>query len=383
MIIQTKAFQEAANKILLAVSTDKTNAANVELEAKDNVLYLRTTNKEFYVEIKFDLESAETFRAVVDANLFLNLISSITTDTFEITINENVTINTLLVKAGKSNYKLALIYENEELMQLPAIRLFPDQVKVEMNIAHDILSSILNVNSKEIQKAKHIDVNELQRYYYIDETGCFTFTTGACVNSFTLDQPIRLLLNEKVVKLFKLFTTDAYLRYGYVPEGNELRPIVTLQAGDNIYIAAKLQCDDKLISKIKAPCDAMKNLIKESYAHNLVLSATLLSAAISRLLMFTKNSGAKVESSFIPAFVEITQNELTIYDSSDNSEVIAIENGSSVDGTYSMGINLIDLKSVLDSCKNEHITMNCGNHKSVIINRGPISNVVAEARIVK
>ena len=103
MIIQTKTFQEAANKILLAVSTDKTNAANVELEAKDNVLYLRTTNKEFYVEIKFDLESAETFRAVVDANLFLNLISSITTDTFEITINENVTINTLLVKAGKSN----------------------------------------------------------------------------------------------------------------------------------------------------------------------------------------------------------------------------------------------------------------------------------------
>jgi hypothetical protein len=100
--------------------------------------------------------------------------------------------------------------------------------------------------------------------------------------------------------------------------------------------------------------------------------------------MFTKNSNAKVEPSFIPATVEITSNEMTISDATgDNSEVITIENGSAVDGTYTMGINLIDLKSVLDSCKNEHITMNCGNHKSVIINRGPISNVVAEARIVK
>lgn len=380
MILNTKQFQDAANKILLAVSADKTNTANVELEAKDNVLFLRTTNKEFYVGIKFELQTNETFRAVVDANLFLSLISSITSEDFEIVVNDNV----LLVKTGRSSYKLALIYENDELMKLPAIRLFPDQVKVEMNVAQEILSSILNVNSKEIQKAKHIDVNELQRYYYIDETGCFTFTTGACVNSFTLEQPIRLLLNEKIVKLFKLFTTDAYLQYGYVPEGSDLRPIVTLQSGDNIYVAAKLQCDDKLISKIKAPCDAMKNLIKENYAHNLVLSATSLSAAISRLLMFTKNSSAKVESSFIPASVEITANEITITDTAgENAEVITIENGSTVDGTYSMGINLIDLKSVLDSCKNEHITMNCGNHKSVIINRGPISNVVAEARISK
>ena len=150
MILNTKQFQDAANKILLAVSADKTNTANVELEAKDNVLFLRTTNKEFYVGIRFDLQSEETFRAVVDANLFLNLISSITSEEFEIVVNDNI----LLVKTGRSSYKLALIYENDELMKLPAIRLFPDQVKVEMNVGHEILASILNVNSKEIQKAK-------------------------------------------------------------------------------------------------------------------------------------------------------------------------------------------------------------------------------------
>ena len=125
----------------------------------------------------------------------------------------------------------------------------------------------------------------------------------------------------------------------------------------------------------------MKALANETYDHNLVLSSTDLSAAIGRLLMFHKNSNAKADLSFVPAVVEFTSTDLTISDTSgDNKEVITVENGSSTPGSYSMGVNLIDLKAVLDSCKNEHITMNCGNHKSIIINRGTISNVIAETR---
>ena len=125
----------------------------------------------------------------------------------------------------------------------------------------------------------------------------------------------------------------------------------------------------------------MKNLIKEPYDHNLVLSASDLSAAIARLLMFYKNSSAKADLSFVPATVEFTSTDLTITDiSGDNKEAVTVENGSATTGCYTMGVNLIDLKAVLDSCKNEHITMNCGNHKSIIINRGTISNVIAETR---
>jgi hypothetical protein len=125
----------------------------------------------------------------------------------------------------------------------------------------------------------------------------------------------------------------------------------------------------------------MKKLVKENYDHNLVLSASDLSSAIGRLLMFHKNSSAKADLSFVPATVDFSNTELTITDvSGENKEVITIENGSSTPGGYSMGVNLIDLKSVLDSCKNEHVTMNCGNKKSIIINRGTISNVIAETR---
>ncbi len=376
MILKTKTFQEAANKILVAVGLDR-SATNLELAAKDTALYLRVTNREYYVAVKFDLEAPTDFRAVVDANLFLNLISGISTEEFELNIKENY----VAVKAGKSNYKLAMIYENDQLMKLPIIKLDKEQVTVDMPIGQDVLMSVLNVNGKEIQKAKKLDVNELQRYYYIDETGCFTFTTGACVNSFTLEKPIKLLLTDKVVKLFKLFDTDVWMSYGHqVNKDNSLQPIVVFQT-ENIYVASRLLNDETCISKIKAPCDAMKNLIKEAYDHNLVLSASDLSAAIGRLLMFYKNSSAKADLSFVPAAIEFTETELSISDlSGDNTEVITIENGSVTPGSYSMGVNLIDLKAVLDSCKNEHITMNCGNHKSIIINRGTISNVIAETR---
>lgn len=376
MILKTKTFQEAANKILVAVGLDK-SAANLELAAKDNALYLRVTNREYYVAVKFDLEEPTDFRAIVDANLFLNLISGISTEEFELTINDT----NVAVKAGKSSYKLAMIYENDQLMKLPIIKLDKEQVTVDMSISHDILMSILNVNGKEIQKAKKIDVNELQRYYYVDETGCFTFTTGACVNSFTLEKPIKLLLTDRVVKLFKLFNSDVWMSYGHIVNADSsLQPIVVFQT-ENIYVATRLLNDETCIHKIKAPCDAMKNLIKETYDHNLVLSASDLSAAIGRLLMFYKNSSAKADLSFVPAAVDFTDTELTISDTSgDNKEIITIENGSTTPGGYSMGVNLIDLKAVLDSCKNEHITVNCGNKKSIIINRGTISNVIAETR---
>jgi len=376
MILKTKTFQEAANKILVAVSLDRA-AANLELAAKDTSLYLRVTNREYYVAVKFDLEEPTDFRAVVDANLFLNLISGISTEDFELTINDT----NVVVKAGKSSYKLAMIYENDQLMKLPIIKLDKDQVTVDMSVEYDILMSILNVNGREIQKAKRLDVNELQRYYYIDETGCFTFTTGACVNAFTLEKPIKLLLTDRVVKLFKLFNTDVWMSYGHIVNADStLQPIVVFQTED-VYVATRLLNDDTCIQKIKAPCDAMKNLVKEVYDHNLVLSASDLSAAIGRLLMFHKNSSAKADLSFVPAYVEFNETEFTVSDTTgDNKEVITIENSSST-GSYTMGVNLIDFKSVLDSCKNEHITLNCGNKKSIIISRGTISNVIAETKV--
>lgn len=373
MIIKTKDFAEVANKIKEAVSLDE-NAANLEVVAKGASLFLNVTNGEFYVSIKYELTEETSFAATVDASLFLDLVSQITAEEFKL----NTEGNALIVTCGKSKYKLPMIYDNDKLMSLPVIKI--SNKTVEMPISFDILDSILNVNSKELAKVKKMEVNELQKMYYIDETGCFTFTTGACVNSFTLEKPVKLLLNEKIVKLFKLFKDDVLFSLGQDPLPNgTTRTKITLETS-NIYLAAVITSDDDLINKVQGPCIATKRFISEAYSHHVVLSAKEVSAAINRLMLFTKNSVDKVNMAFIPATMIMDNNELVIKDKFGNMETVTVENGSYVDESYTMDINLADVKLITDSCKGEHVTMNCGNHKSVVFVRGNISNLVPECK---
>ena len=377
MIITTKDFQETANKILLAAGLDD-NAANLELVTKESTLYLNVTNREFYVSVKFPLSEPTNFHAVVDASLFLNLISGITTETFTITEHTNY----ITVTAGKSNYKLAMIFENSSLMTLPVISI--SNKTVEMGISNEILTSILNVNSKELLKLKGASVvNELQRLYFIDETGCFTFTTGACLNAFTLEKPVKLLLNDRIVKLFKLFKTDVKFSLGIDPIAGGVQTKIVLETEDT-YLAAIITCDDVLIQKIQGPCTATKNFIAQSYDYRMVFSVNEFASAISRLQMFTKNNKSATDksvSSYMPVKVNISGDSMMIRDRFENTEFVTIENGSYVAGEYEFGVNLIDLKLVLDSCKNEHITFNCGNQRSIIISRGAISNLIPEVKL--
>ena len=373
MILKTKELKEVASKILLATGVDK-SAANLELVANDTNLFLNVTNKEYFVSCKYVLDEAVSLRAVVDAAQFLNLVAGLTTDTFELAVKDTY-IN---IKANKSNYKLAMIFENDHLMELPAIRI--QNKTVEMPISNDILQSILNVNGKEIEKARNLDVNELQKLYYIDDTGAFSFTTGACLNSFKLEKPVKLLLNDRIVKLFKLFKDDVQFALGQdaLPNG-EVRTKVAFWTADT-YVAAYVNCDNILLSKIQGPCDATKRFISEKYDYSVVLSVTSLSAAISRLMLFTKNSIDKANMAMVPATIEITADDFVITDTLGNTETVQVENGSFVTDTYSMKVNLFDLKNVLDSCKNEHITLNCGNGRSVVINRGTICNLIPELK---
>ena len=371
MIIKTKDFQEVATTIRQA--TDD-SAANLEIIAKDTTLFLNVTNKEYYVSAKFPLAEPTTFAATVDASLFLDLIAGLTSDTFGLELDGN----TVVVSSGKSKYKVAMIYDNDQLMTLPVIRI--NNKTVEMPISKDILQSILTVNSKEISKVKNLEVNELQKMYFIDETGCFTFTTGACVNSFELEKPVKLLLNERIVKLFKLFKEDVLFSLGQDPLPNGTsRTKITFET-PTIYLAAIITSDDLLLNKVLGPCISTKRFIAEPYAHHVVLSAKAVSAAINRLMLFTKNSVDKVNMAFIPATCVVDNDELVIKDKFGNIETVTVENGSYVDESYTMKINLADVKAIMDSCKMEHITMNCGNGKSVVFVRGNISNLIPEVK---
>ena len=78
--------------------------------------------------------------------------------------------------------------------------------------------------------------------------------------------------------------------------------------------------------------------------------------------------------------VETTYGELVIKDKFDNYETVSIANESYTSGNYEMCVNLYDIKLVLDSCKTDYITLNCGNHRSIVITRGPVANLIPEVR---
>lgn len=371
MIIRTEDIKQAANIIAAAVGLDK-NAANLELCVEDNYLCMSVTNREYFVKQKFLLEEPETFRAVVDANLFLNLISGLNTETIKLMVDTNI----VLVTAGKSKYKLPLIFNNDTLMTLPTITL--TNCTVEMPISNEVLKSILTVNSKELLKVKNIDVDELQKLYYITEEGCFTFTTGACFNSFTLEKPVRMLLNDRIVKLFKLFKEDVQFRFGYDALADGTMQTKVVFETPATYVAAIITNNEVLLDKIAGPCRATKGYINEAYPIRMVVSTNEFMGAISRALAFTKNINTAANMLFVPVSIDINNDILSFTDNFGNTEAIGIEDGSWVADHYTMKVNLADLKLVLDSCREQHVTINCGNSRSVIVNHGAVYNLIPE-----
>jgi len=374
MIIQTKEFKDVANTILTAVSADK-NVANVEIIAKDKAISLNATNKEWFVSVKYNLTEDINFRAVVNANAFLGLITGITAETFEV----EASAQDLTIKVGKSSYKIPLIYDNDQLMTLPVIRLV--NKTVDMGISNDILMSILNVNSKEIQKTKGIDpakIDELQKLYYLDENGCFTFTTGACVNAFKLEKPIKLLLSDRIVRLFKLFKTDVNFMYGTDALSNGFLQSKAVFYNDTTYLAAIVNSDDVMLRKIQGPINLIKQFMADNYQNRVIISATELSNAINRIITFNKNCNKELNTFEIKGICTFSGDDMVITDEIGNVEYVKTNTGSIIDGSYAMKLNLNDLKFILDSCKNEAITLNCGNHRSVMLVRGDITNVIPE-----
>ena len=155
-----------------------------------------------------------------------------------------------------------------------------------------------------------------------------------------------------------------------------LRTKISLETA-TVYLSAIITNDELLLSKVQGPCAATKRFINEAYPHHLVLSVQELRDAISRLLLFIDDP---TNTAFVPMTIKFDIDSLQIINGKHGSESITVEDGSFVDEDYEMAINIIDLKTVLDSCKEEHITVNCGNHKSVVISRGLISNLIPEAK---
>ena len=371
MVLETKAFKEVCSLILAATDSNElsTLTETLELITEGTSLYLNVTNKEYFASVKFDLDHEEEFHATVNATLFLKLIAAVTTDTIELTLHDTY----MTIKAN-GNYKIPFIFEEGRLMDLPVITI--DNPTVEMNISSDILESIMNYNTKELALGSL--AKPVQKMFYIDQQGCITFTQGACVNSFTLEKPIRVLLNSRLVRLFKLFKGELVkFELGYDPISETLIQTKVSFATDKIKLTAITGCDDSLLNMV--PVKAIRERATKAYPYCVVLSKDALSDAISRLLLFSAGYGEKENIKPFSLF-RFSSDGLVIYDSKEeNVEVLKYQDSGVIDDPYEMKLDLSYLKRILDSCTEQYITLNFGDDKACVIVRNAIRNVLPVA----
>lgn len=368
--IKSESFKDVCSKILTAVDTSELSTITETLALNCNAgkFTLSVTNREYFVETFFDVEPSIVFEATVNAGLFLKLVSQITTETIELSTKDNY----LLIK-GNGTYKLSMIFDGDTLLKLPEINI--ENVTTNFVITSDILNSIVLYNSKEI--SKDTAVSPVQKMYYVDELGAITFTNGACVNDFVLPQKVKLLMNSRLVKLFKLFKDGVVsFEMGHDAISSDIVQTKVRFSNDTVRITSILSCDDSLMSKV--PVSAIRKRANNDYPYSIVLDKNALLHTINRLTIFNKGMHAVAKTYGV---FEIN-NEVVVYDANkENKEVIAINNDFALTDTYTMCLNLDDIKLILDSCSDSHICMRFGDHSAVVFVRGNVKNVIPEVRV--
>ncbi len=371
MVLNTKELKSACNKILTAIDNNSTMAVTgmLELITIDNVFYLNVTNKEYFVTVTLG-NCEEDFHATIDAEVFLKLVSQSTSDDIELKVNEN----TLIVKAN-GTFKFPLIYDNKEILTLPKI----DIINPTVNFAIDsnILNSILVNNTKElskIPKSGKLAVNPVQKMYYLDEQGAVTFYNGACVNKFTLDKPVKLLLNLNLVKLFGLFKNTAVdFTLGYDALSNDIIQTKVRFKTDDVCITAILNCNDTLLAGV--PVSAIRGRAFNEYPYVITLNRAEFLQTIQRLALFARTGDF---GKFCGAF-KFTKSSCIISDDiKENSEEIKYANELTADINYEALLDLNDVKLALESNTDQYVTISFGDHTAMVLAKDNIYTVIPE-----
>ncbi len=369
MLVSSDKLKVICSKLLNALDSDSTSVITetVALNASNNILTLSVTNMEYLVKTKMDITTDEEFNATVNADVFLKLINQLTTPSIELTIENNI----LIVK-GNGIYKLPMIYENDKLLVLPDITI--KNVINEFDLSLSSLMAIYNYNSKELNK-NLIGSSPVQKLYYVDKEGCITFTSGACVTTFSVPEQVKFLISPKLVKLFKLFTdSSVHICFGKDDINNEITQTKLLIKDSLVELIAILPSDNTLLSMV--PKDNIRQMAKQKYPYTISISKDKLSESINRLLLFMPSNlyiqplgRFEFFNSFVKLYDRDKHNEESI------TYITPIELTSE---SEELILDLNDVKVMLDNVKEDNLTIHFGNHQAIVIERPNIYNIIPE-----
>ena len=189
----------------------------------------------------------------------------------------------------------------------------------------------------------------------------------------------QILLNNKVVKLFKLFKSgDVAFKLGYDALSDDtIQTKVSFNNGE-IALTAILSCDDTLLKQV--PVTAIRGRADNQYPHSVTVSKDSLIQTLNRLLLFNAGFGTKEIVKAYSKF-EFKSDAVIVWDvRKENNETVMYNNSAySLDGDgYTVSLDVNDLKLTLESCSEQYVTLNFGDRKAVVVVRGNIKTVIPE-----
>lgn len=369
LIIRIEEIQQACGKILAAVDSNSLSVLTETLQIKteNKKMYISVTNREYLAKVKIDIPEDVEFLATVNANLFLKLVSQITTDTIELSV-----VDSTLILKGNGVYKLPLIFDGEKLLELPEIDI--DNPTVEFDVDSNALLSLIQYNSKELTKGQ--PSHPMQKMYYVDEKGAITFIFGACVNSFTLEKPVKMLLNDRLVKLFKLFKGEkVHFTMGMDALTDDIIQTKVRFETPEVTITSILSCDDTMLKTF--PVDSIRGRANATYPHSIKVNKDQFLQTINRLLLFSSANSAKDIIKPISEF-KFEKDHVVVFDTrGENKEEVWYSN-STIEDSYDTYLDLNDLKVTLETCVDTYVTLEFGDTQAVVVTHGNIKNVIPE-----
>lgn len=366
MIIRIEDLIAPCTTILSAVDSNELSqlTKTLELKVKDGILFMSVTNKEYFAEIKINIGEDVDFHATVDADTFLKLISKTTTDVVEF----DIVGNSLVIK-GNGVYKLPLIFDDDKLLEIPVIEI--SNVTQEFDIEGDILNSLLTYNSKQLSTG--VITKPVQKYYFVDNEGALTFTSGACVNKFSLAGTVKMLLSGRVVKLFKLFKDKVvHFKFGCDEIASGITQTKVSFEANDIKINVILQSDESLLNSV--PVAAIRGRADTVYPYSVSLNRQEILNTVERIGLFTTTATLPYVT------LEFGVDKLQLFDyNKENSEDLYYNNKETgLTEKYSSMLDVTELKSILDSCSEEYITCRFGDKQAMIMCRGNVTNIIPE-----
>lgn len=380
IIIKTDKIKDIANKVAISVDGERTSPISelIELELNNKNLTLKTTNKEYFFKttIKDVTNTDEYFHVTVVADTFLTLITKTTSNEIKFEI-----VNNNLVLYGNGKYTFPLVLDNDQVVVLPEIEFKETGNEIKFEIDGNILKSIYEFNSRELNK--EVAVDPIQKYYYLDNKGALTFVEGACISEFEINTtPFKLLLNERLVQLFKLFS-------GQKVNVTILKEATNINTDDSQVFKNKIKFtieDSELIAILpdsdlveKYPSIQIRALANIDYPGQVIISKTLLLEALDRLSIFNrKGSSTKVDLKKCGQ-LDFSNDSVKIISLKDqNSETIPYLNGSLKPFTFTSYVSLSDLTKHGNISLNDSIILYYGTGDAIMMQRKNLKQVIPE-----